>query len=80
MRIPPRSTTPIIGTFREREYGHYFDYQANGSGLYPEYPHIIHIVSGETRYARVLKTVAHVLCVEYYGDEGTDQTWSIRHV
>ena len=60
----------ILGQFRERDAGLTFQYAArDGShdpAFAPDYPHMVYVDprGGDTRIARVLKTVAHVVVDE----------------
>jgi len=55
----------IIGLFVEKDHGNLFEFSGNPevSGVTAEYPHLIWVNSRspETRYAKVLKTVAYVV-------------------
>jgi hypothetical protein len=66
-----------LGEFQEREFSHWFTYQP--AHHYPDgidpatWPHLIDVGIGESRFARVLRTVAHVLV-----DEGVVEHWQIK--
>lgn len=80
----------VLGQFREADHGHTFEYADRATGgedyLIPdpqwgvkEFPHLLYVgPNGQTRYARVLKTVAYVVVDE--GDRGVPVTekWSLR--
>ena len=57
----------VLGGFNETEYGHFFEYAQNNTGLFPEFAHIVYItdlrIGGESgyRFANVKKTVAYIL-------------------
>lgn len=58
----------ICGCFEEKEHGHLFEFSKNPvvSGNSEEYPHLVWVNSRdpETRYAKVLKTVAYIVVDE----------------
>lgn len=58
----------IIGSFREKEHDNFFEFSKNPevSGYAEDYPHLVWVNSKnpETRYAKVLKTVAYVVVDE----------------
>ena len=47
----------ILGSFREKDYGHLFEFSVNTFDDQPEYPHLVWVRDG-LRYAVVKKTVA----------------------
>jgi hypothetical protein len=57
-----------LGEFQEREFSHWFTYQPAHhypDGVDPaQWPHLVDVGNGENRFARVLKTVAHVVVDE----------------
>jgi hypothetical protein len=71
------SELPIVfGSFVEKEYGHTFEYAERrwpDDTFYPELCHVIYVGDGQTRLAKVLKTVAFVLT-----GEGELQKWNIK--
>ena len=74
--ILPTPLPLVLGVFTEKEYGHPFEYAERrwpDDEFHPELPHIIYVGDGQTRLAKVLKTVAWVLC----GDEDL-QKWDIK--
>lgn len=71
----------ICGRFVEKEYGKLFEFSKNPteSGCSSEFPHLVWVNSKnpETRYARVLKTVAYIVVDE--NDDGlVIEKWSIK--
>ena len=74
----------ILGWFEEKEYGHGFEFSKNPevSGYTENYPHLVWVNSHnpETRYAKVMKTVAYVVTdVDEYGHDVV-QKWSIKNM
>jgi len=61
-------TVPLIlGLFFEKEYGKLFEYGERLEGdkwLRRDYPHIVYVGGGESRIAKVMKTVAYVVMDE----------------
>ena len=79
---------PIIGAFNEKDNGHRFEFSVRGGShdivpdIWTEFPHMVFVGpygQEEIRYARVLKTVAHVVIGEE--DDGTPvvQKWAIKN-
>lgn len=71
----------INGAFQEKSYGNYFSYCQNSDTHWldqKEYPHKIHTIDG-FRYARVLKTVAHVVVDENEYGEPVVEKWEITN-
>ena len=69
----------LVGQFREKDYGRWFEYKRNDSPSYPEAPHLIFVgPEGDMlRFAKVMKTVAYVAVDE---DENglVYEKWSIK--
>jgi len=71
----------VAGQFTEREFGNWFEYDARSDN--PDYPHRVWVttpregIDSGWRYARVLKTVAHIVIDE---DENglVVEKWSIK--
>jgi len=68
----------VLGTFREKEFGHYFEYAERTDalfpdGFHPEMPHVVFVGHGEVRLAKVLKTVLTMLV-----DEDEFEKWTIK--
>ena len=93
MAFAPISThsdhdSTLLGEFVEKDYGNLFQFSANDDGMIlappaqggrnMEYPHKIWVGPlGEYRYAKVGKTVAHVITDE--GDGGwVVEKWNIK--
>ena len=78
--LPTTDYKLAIGTFDEAEYSASFDYisslnvQSWDKELQDEYPHMVCVNDpfNPWRYAKVLKTVAYVLC------EHEVQKWNIK--
>ena len=72
----------IIGMFVEKDHGNLFEFSVNPevSGATAEYPHLVWVNSRnpETRYAKVLKTVAYV--VTDIDEDGNDvvEKWFLK--
>lgn len=71
----------ILGGFYEKDFGNFFEYAENNTGLFPEYPHIVYVgnakfVGGDCgyRFANVKKTVAYILC-----DNDKLAKWNIKN-
>jgi len=87
MALAPITTKTILGGFAEKEFGHNFEYVESDHpdvfNLYSSYegeqfPHEVFVGCDQSRYARVLKTVAYVVVDE---DENGPviEKWNIRH-
>ena len=54
----------LIGQFTEKDNGNIFEYAERPAGLggdfAPDAKHIVYVGGGQYRFARVLKTVAHI--------------------
>jgi len=74
--------TLILGRFDEREHGKVFEYAIRpdtGNDFAPDCPHIVFVGGlGETRFARVLKTVAWVAVDETDTGEAIYERWNIK--
>lgn len=69
----------VLGCFREKDHGLYFEYAERTDALFPadfhpEFPHVVFVGHGEVRLAKVLKTVLTMLVDEDWIDK-----WQIRH-
>ena len=70
----------VLGCFREKDHGLYFEYAERTDALFPddlhpEMPHVVFVGHGEVRLAKVLKTVLTLL-----EDEDWIAKWQItRH-
>jgi hypothetical protein len=68
----------IAGQFEEREHGHYFEYRAS-AGNFAGMPHEIFVgPNNETRFGRVLKTVAYVVVDEDAYGAPVIEKWDIK--
>ena len=70
---------PFICSFREVEYGHYFETFKASDNVFGM-PHMIDTEKGTQRYARVLKTVAHVVVDEDDEGKAVIEVWKIRRL
>ena len=78
-----RGDSSIIGQFREKEFGHLFEYSANPNyGIDAEWdtewPHIIWVGHGEQRSGRVVKTVAYVITDIHPDGDLMVNNWAIK--
>lgn len=72
----------ILGSFRHRDTDPYFEYAVRpaddrGGWLGDDFPHLVY-TGNETRIARVLKTVAHVVVDELPDGDGVVEIWPLR--
>lgn len=70
----------ILGSFKEAEVGNFFEYAVrpnDGVDFAEDCPHIIY-TGGQTRYAKVLKTVAWVAVDEAEDGSPIFERWDIR--
>lgn len=84
MYAPVNCIEMVQGMFEERDHRHVFEY-IKTDGLFAdpeEFPHKIFVgpAAAETRYARVLKTVAYVVVDEDENGEPVVEKWNIKHV
>ncbi len=74
--LVPSPLPRILGCFNENDHGAFFEYAERRwhcDDIEPSLPHIVYVGHGETRLAKVLKTVAYVLI-----DEGKIERWQIK--
>lgn len=74
----------LLGCFCPRDAEHYFEYAARPADdragwLGAEFPHLVYVGGGETRIAKVLKTVAHVVVDEDGNGDGVVEIWPLQH-
>ena len=77
----PEKFPMIIGCFNEVEYSITFEYSLRNESHWlskEEFPHLIYVGSVETRYAKVLKTVAYVVIDEDENGEPVTEKWHIK--
>lgn len=70
-----------IGEFTEKTYGRVFTYEHNTDWHWleiAEFPHIIHMGDGSTRYANVLKTMVRVVTDELDDGSPLVESWFIK--
>lgn len=78
----------VLGQFREADQGHTFEYAQRVDSAFDspstdhwgnaEFPHVVYVGPDQTRYARVLKTVAHVVVDEDEYGQPVTETWNLR--
>lgn len=86
MAYAPIQTTALIGAFKEKEYGKWFQFEANTPDGYlsPEdFPHRVWVTSNPIncqgwRYAKVLKTVAYIVKDEDENGNPIVEKWYIK--
>ena len=71
-------TGKIKGQFREADYGQTFEYSEFDETPFPGFDQQIWVACGEFRWAKVLKTVAHVVVDEGFGGVPVVRKWHIR--
>lgn len=80
--IVPTTLPMIFGQFREKDHGYTFEY-AERRGFpdtfAPEMPHMIYVGNGETRLAKVMKTVAWIVIDEDEKGEPVYVQWKIKN-
>lgn len=73
----------ILGQFDEASHGTRFEFaqrrDAQRDTLWPEFPHIIFVGYSGKRYAKVGKTVAHIVIDEAADGSPVVEKWSIRN-
>ena len=72
----------VLGFFREASRGHSFEYAERrhpDDNFAPNMPHMIFVGNGETRLAKVLKTVAWVVIDEDEKGEPVYVQWKLRN-
>lgn len=80
--IVPTDLPMIFGCFREVEWDHLFEYAERrwaNDNFAPEFPHIIYTgPDGQTRLAKVMKTVAYVVTGEDGAGNPVVEKWAIK--
>ena len=78
----PHGDGSILGSFSEKDHGHFFEFSKNDEDFYTDYPHKVWVTTPWAmdegwRFARVLKTVAYVLTND---EDGYDlvEKWQIK--
>jgi hypothetical protein len=72
----PTKLPLLLGQFVEADYGHTFEYAERrwpDAGFETGFPHIVYVGNGQTRLAKVMRTVVHVVT-----GEGEIQKWKIK--
>lgn len=79
-----QDSTDVVGQFQEKEYKMYFEYVPAEPESWGEtfgFPFKIVVGSlGETRYAKVYKTVAYVVVNEDEYGNPVIEKWQIKHI
>ncbi len=72
----------VLGEFQEKEFGKYFEFrlaEPDSWGAIASFPYCIAVgCLGETRYAKVLKTVAYVVVDQDSNGDPIVEKWSIK--
>lgn len=79
----PYNTPNVLGSFIEKDYGKTFEYiKAPVLPFGDDYPHRIFVGpswnEGQYRYAKVLRTVAHVVVDEAADGSPVVEKWNIK--
>ena len=66
MSFSPSYVDGLMGQFREKDHGHYFEYKAAPDPIFGhEFPYLIYVSDdGSVRYGDVKKTVAYIVVDE----------------
>jgi len=81
MSSPQTDYQTIAGQFEEREVGNYFEYRVNTRPDLSDMPHEIFVGPHEdTRFGRVLKTVAYIVVDEDDAGEPVVEKWDIKSI
>ena len=82
-----RGDSSILGCFNEKDTGNYFEFSKNTDAFDWEgaqYPHKVWVTTPRPgmdsgyRYARVMKTVAHIVCDEDDDGGAVIEKWNIK--
>ena len=87
-QFPLYTTNKPVGEFKEKEFGHYFEYRlsdgtASGQGTWGidnGFIHEIAVCDGSIRFANVKKTVAYVVVDEDKNGKPVVEKWNIKHM
>lgn len=77
----PEQFPMILGSFAEVDHSKVFEYSLRNESNWlskEKFPHLVYVGSGETRYAKVLKTVAYVVIDEDENGEPVIDKWYIK--
>ena len=77
---PGNGLTFLLGQFREKDHGHYFEYAErpyDGTDFAPSCPHVVFVGDGERRVAKVLKTVAFIVVGEGADGKPVVERWEL---
>jgi len=77
MALSPLNETSLVGKFRNTETGVWFEFKAADETPFgPNFPHKVFVTDG-FRWARVLKTVAHIVVDESEDGSPMVEKWQI---
>lgn len=79
--LTPTPLPLILGQFSHQETGVAFEYAERrhpDDRFAPDMPHIVYVGNGDTRLAKVLKTVAHVVVDEDALGQPVIEKWPLR--
>lgn len=77
----PENAPRVMGQFREADTDNFFEYtDMNGHrSPFPGFDHRVFVgPNGETRYARILKTVAYIVTDEAEDGTAITEKWAIK--
>jgi|DEB0MinimDraft_4_1074332.scaffolds.fasta_scaffold129381_3 hypothetical protein len=72
----PADECPVLGCFREKEFDHLFEFTDAVNSPFDGFNHVIFVGDNQRRFAKVLKTVAYVVCD--VDGEPVVQKWKIK--
>lgn len=80
MGLVPTPAPLVLGSFNNSNAGVYEYAERRGfpDSFAPDFPHIVYVGTGETRLAKVLKTVAYVVIDEAADGSPVVEKWSLR--
>ena len=67
-------------TFKHRQTKCRFDYKEIDNSPFPGFNYEICTGSGNRRYAKILKTVAHIVTDEDINGQPVVESWPIQHI
>jgi len=75
----PADECPVVGGFREKEFGHFFHFTDAVNSPFDGFNHVIFVGDdNHRRFAKVLKTVAYVVTDIDDDGEPVVQKWEIK--
>lgn len=80
MGLTPTPAPMILGSFSKGNAGvyEYAERRWHSDTFAPDFPHIVYVGNGETRLAKVLKTVAYVVVDEAADGSPVIEKWPLR--